>query len=522
MADDTRILVVEDDTIASMDVQAALERIGYRVAATTSSGEDAIRLCGELSPDLVLMDVRLEGEMDGIEAASKIAEVYGIPVVYLTVFSDNDTLGRAKTSGPYGFLLKPVDDRDLRSAIEVAIYKHGMELEVQRARREADAANEVKTSFLATISHELRTPMNGVLGMTELLLMSDIPDEHKESVGLIKRSAMDLLKVLNQILDYSKLEARMQSLRETEFKVADLLGSVCEQFRAMAEGKGIELVSVVDDDVPTLVLGDSGKLRQVLRNVVENAVKFTSEGRVEVRAAVLPPEQYHGNPPASGRVRLNFSVTDTGCGIPESKVGGIFECFTQADDYMTRKQGGLGLGLAISKRLAAILGGDIWTESVEGEGSVFHITADMEPRGIKPKADATDVDHLQGLRVLIADDDVISQTYISRVLEKQGCRVEAVDDGSMVVRRLAEEDYDLVLMDIQMPEMDGIEATKTIRSGGGAVRNPHVPIVALTAHAMWGDEQRCLHAGMDNYLAKPADLESLSSVIHATLNADRT
>ncbi len=513
-----KILVVEDDTIASMDVQASLERIGYKVAATALTGEDAVRLCGELDPDLVLMDVRLEGEMDGVEAAEQITELYGTPIIYLTIFSDNETLSRAKVSGPYGFLLKPVDERDLRSAIEVALYKHKMERELRQARKETEAANAVKTSFLATISHELRTPMNGVLGMTELLLLSDLPEEHKSNVELIKESAMSLLNVLNQILDYSKLEARIQALRETEFRIRELLESVVTQYEGPARAKGIELGFSMDPNVPELVLGDSGKLRQVVKNVVENAVKFTSEGRIDVEARLAHPSEYRGEQPAEDRVRLHVAVRDTGCGIPPEKLGGIFECFTQVDDYMTRKEGGLGLGLAISSRLATLLGGEIWTESEEGKGSVFHITADLQPQDVVEAESDSGTGSLRGLSILIADDDLISKTYFSRILEKHGCSVEAVDDGSKAVRRLAEEDYDLVLMDIQMPEMDGIEATRIIRAGKGGVRKPSIPIVALTAHAMWGDEQRCLHAGMDNYLAKPADIDTLSSVIRATLD----
>lgn len=518
-----RILIVEDDSIASMDVQSALERTGYKVAAACSTGEEAIELVASTRPDLVLMDVRLGGGMDGVEAAEQIRDGFDVPVVYLTVFSDERTLERAKSSGPFGYLLKPVDDRDLRSAIEVALYKHQMEWELKKAKQEAEAANEAKSSFLATISHELRTPMNGVLGMTELLLMSDLETEHKSNVQLIKDSAMSLLGVLNQILDYSKLEARIHRRSEGDFRFGDIFDGLINQYRKAASEKEIELKVIMGKDVPEWVVGDSAKLKQALGNVLDNAIKFTKSGLVLINCDLCTGSECYGMRPEKGRTRYLFSVTDTGCGIPADQLDTVFDSFTQVEDYMTRNQGGLGLGLAITRRLVTILGGNIWLESEENAGTTIHFTADLLPSELMQKAvePEDDTDALVGLRIALAEDDVISQTYISRVLEKKGASVSVFADGSQLLEALSEDDYDLVLMDIQMPVLDGIRATKSIRDPNSNVKNAHIPIIALTAHAMWGDEQRCIHAGMDAYIAKPVDLEALENTIRITLKKSR-
>lgn len=283
-----KILVVEDDAIARLDIQAALERAGYVVAGMAASGEEAIMQADALSPDMVLMDIRLEGAMDGVEAANEIVRRFDIPIIYLTVYADDETLRWAKVSGPYGYLLKPVDHSELKSAIEVGLYKHQMERELKKAKQAAEAASRAKTSFLATISHELRTPMNGVLGMTELLLLSDLENPYRENVQLIKESAMSLLSVLNQIIDYSKLEASSLKLREIDFRVEDLVTGILSQYEKTAEAKGVRLQYTLSPEVPGWMRGDSGKLRQVLGNLVNNAVKFTRSGQVVIDISPAP------------------------------------------------------------------------------------------------------------------------------------------------------------------------------------------------------------------------------------------
>lgn len=509
-----RILVVEDDAVARLDIQSALERGGYLVAGTATSGEKAIQLADTLSPDLVLMDIRLDGEMDGVEAANEVTRRFNIPVIYLTVYADDETLQWAKVSGPMGFLLKPVDYKELKSAIEVGLYKHQMEQELVKARKSAEAANRAKTSFLATVSHELRTPMNGVLGMTELLLLSDLGEPYRENVQLIKDSAMSLLSALNQIIDYSKIEASSLKVREIDFRLEDLLTGILSQYERTAQNKGIKVGYTVSPDMPGWLRGDSGKMRQVLGNLINNGVKFTNAGQVMVD--VTPVE---GRSSEDGVIDVQILVTDTGIGIPSYRVEEMFESFTLAEDHLSHESGGLGLGLAIVHRLVTVMGGTISCSSEEDKGSVFSCLIPFKASKYEeqtPLAAAIVEDKpLEGIKVLVAEDDLVNQRYIMRLLEKMGCEVALAENGQDAIDALKAEKFNVVLMDIEMPIMNGIEATKAIRLKDTGCLDPKVPIVALTAHAMWGDQQRCLHAGMDDYVSKPVEIDTVAAIIQS-------
>ncbi len=522
------ILVVDDERVIGMALAASLARLGYSTAGLADSGESALRLCEEKQPDLVLMDVRLKGRMDGVEAAERITRQFHTPIIFLTAFWDEDTVARAKQSGPYAFLVKPYEDRDLQTAIELALYKSRMERELLRAMRAAEAANEAKTSFLATISHELRTPLNGILGMTDLMLLSGLPEEHQENLELIKDSALSLLSVINQILDYSKIEARILELREGDFELEDVLDSVAAPHRLLAGRKGLELAVEIGSDVPLALGGDHGRLRQILGHLLHNAVRYTSEGRVLVRASLCDPA-VSDRCPDSGRerVHLHVTVSDTGPGIPADRLGDIFESFTQVEDYMTRRHGGLGLGLATCRKLVDLMGGSMWAESEEGRGSTFHFTAPFilrrdevqrpEPASapIRPAKGS-----LQGRHVVMAEDNLVNRRFVIRGLERRGCKVTAVENGRELLDLLPGTPCDLVLMDVQMPVLDGIAATKRIREGLPGVDSA-LPIVALTAHALAGDEQWCLDAGMDAYVAKPVEIDRLEDVLLRTLAGER-
>lgn len=514
-----RILLVEDDAIARLDVQTALDKGGYEVAGMAASGEEAIILADSLSPDLVLMDIRLEGVMDGIEAAGEISRRYDIPIIYLTVYADDETVHWAKVSGPFGFLLKPVDYRELKSAIEVALYKHQMERELRKAKLEAEAANRAKTSFLATISHELRTPMNGVLGMTELLLLSDLGEPYRENVQLIKESSLSLLSVLNQILDYSKLESSSMKLREMDFRFEDLVTGILSQYEKTAAAKGVKLEYTVSPDMPVWLRGDSSKIRQVLGNLINNAVKFTVSGQILVD--VSPVEKRADGGKGDDVFSVQVIVQDTGIGIPREKLEEIFDSFCQAEDHLSHATGGLGLGLAIVNRLLTILEGTIQCASEEHKGSTFSVTIPLSSSRYEIQTPLTaamaDEEPLKGVKILVAEDDLVNQRYIIRLLEKMGCEVVLAEDGIQAVDALKAEKFDVVLMDVEMPIMNGIEATRVIRDPEAGCLEPDVPIIALTAHAMWGDEQRCLHAGMDNYVPKPVDIDTVAAIIQSTL-----
>lgn len=506
-----RILVVDDEKIVNLDIQATLKRLGYIVAGDAGTGKEAIDKTDATNPDLVLMDIKLQGDMDGIEAANVIIKTYDIPIVFLTAFSDEKTLSRAKLSGPFGYLLKPFEERELRSSIEIALYKHGMEQEYRLAVADAEAANEAKSSFLATISHELRTPMNGILGLSEILLSSELGTEQQEYVELIKGSASSLLRVLNDMLDYSKIERRILELREGVFDLRHILALVVDSHSPNAENKGLGIECFLHPDIPGELQGDSGRLTQVLNNIVSNAIKYTDRGGIAID---VMPDDSEAYPYPAGCVRLLFVVSDTGVGISRSKADTIFESFTQLEDYMTRKHGGIGLGLAITHNLVNMLQGDIWLETKPAQGSSFYFTAvfksvvgDSEVENQEPVYDC--VDFSQTKHILLADDNIITRRVVSAFLDDVNCELEMVENGREAISLLATKSFDLVVMDIQMPVMDGLEATRLIRTGYIENVDSKVPILALTAHAMKGDRERCLEVGMNGYLSKPFNSSEL-------------
>ncbi|WP_027179508.1 hybrid sensor histidine kinase/response regulator [Maridesulfovibrio bastinii] len=517
-----RILVVDDEKIVNLDIQVTLRRLGYDIAGEAVTGEEALQKAASLSPDLVLMDIKLRGEMDGIEAADLIIRNNDIPVVFLTAYSDEQTLNRAKLSGPFGYLLKPFEERDLRSAIEVALYKHTMEQDLKLAIREAESANEAKSSFLATVSHELRTPMNGIMGLTDILLSSRINAEQRDYLKLIKESAASLLGVLNDLLDYAKIEARILELREGVFDLKKSLQATIQAHESLAKRKGLFLECNIDPDVPLALKGDSGRLSQILNNLVSNAIKFTDDGGVVVEVFVkrgLPDKNIQ-----SAKIVLEFSVSDTGVGIPQTKADKIFESFTQLENYMTRNKGGVGLGLTISYKLVSMLRGEIWMETEPAQGSDFHFTAEFELAGKQKKSDEQSISaqvskFSKPYRILLADDNMITRRVVETFLGRMGCELEIVENGIEAINMLEKKNFDLVIMDVQMPVMDGFEATRIIRSGKTKNIRKDIPVLALTAHAMKGDRERCLDVGMSGYLAKPVSAGSLMSGIMSVLDA---
>ncbi len=392
------------------------------------------------------------------------------------------------------------------------------EAELGRARAATAAAEAAKSVFLTNMSHELRTPMIGILGMTELTLATSLSRKQREYLEMVRHSAASLLEIINDILDSARITAGRLRLAQTAFGLRETVDSAVTVFAPLAEQKGLALTARVGADVPRTVVGDAVRLRQILVNLVGNAVKFTDKGSVEVDVD-LAEDQDRETPTA----RLAFRVRDTGIGIPADKLDAIFESFTQADPSATRKYRGAGLGLSIFKELVTMMGGRIQVESEEGRGSVFSFFVDLRPAGEKIPIDAgeewevAEEDALPPMTILLAEDNPVNQMFIRELLEQSGHTVITAHTGLRAVKVLEQSRVDAVLMDIQMPEMDGIEATRIIRDAASGGIDPDVPIIALTAHAHKGDRESFLRAGMDDYLQKPVGLPEISASLRRVL-----
>jgi signal transduction histidine kinase/CheY-like chemotaxis protein/HPt (histidine-containing phosphotransfer) domain-containing protein len=411
-----------------------------------------------------------------------------------------------------------------RLAVEFnrALAAYGASVEARRAQAAAEAASQAKSQFLANMSHEIRTPMNAIVGLSELALRAELPARERDYIAKVRIAAGSLLRIINDILDFSKIEAGRLELEQADFRVRDVLDRVIAVIGLRAHEKGLALRTTIAADVPDAVCGDALRLEQVLLNLGGNAVKFTERGEVAVTVGLDAPDA-HGP-------RLRLVVRDTGIGMTPAQMSGLFQPFNQLDASTARRHGGTGLGLAISRELVRLMGGEMQIRSQPGVGSEFSFDVALrhaqegvfagaggEPRVAPSPAPAAAPPALRGRRVLLVEDNEFNQIVATDLLEMvAGMRVSLARSGAEAVERLRQETFDVVVMDVQMPQMDGWQATALIRA---QARHPHVPIVAMTAHALASDREKCLAAGMNDYVTKPFEPEELFAVLARWISA---
>ena len=380
--------------------------------------------------------------------------------------------------------------------------------ELEQARAQAEAANVAKSQFLATISHEFRTPLNGILGTTELLLDSALTPSQRRFAKTSHLSATALLALVDDVIDLSRIEAGKFTLRSTAFDLRALIDEAMDMMAAIARDKPITLDRRLPPQLPTQLVGDPVRLRQLLVNLLHNGVKFTDHGRVTLAVTVLGLD-------ANGALRLRFEVSDTGPGIAKDHLDSVFDAFTQADASTTRRHGGSGLGLAIAKDLTELMGGRLGVDSRLGEGSTFWFELALQPAVDAPAKSTPPPIEMGDLaaHVLLAEDDSVNQMVVEAMLTRLGCIVEVAADGSAALGAATNRRYDLILMDCHMPVMDGFEATRRIRDDEFERGRGRTPIVALTADALAGDRERCIESGMDDYMTKPVSSAMLATCV---------
>jgi len=544
-----KILAIDDNPDNLIVLKAVLlDSLPKAVLQTALDGKKGFQLAAAEDPDVILLDIVMPG-LDGYQVCRQLKadpRLKSIPVVFLTAHADRDSRIKAVEAGADGFLPKPFDEIELSVQIlamgklkaanrtqrmekdllarlvaerthelqqELVLRKQAEE-DLKKALESAESANRAKSEFLAVMSHELRTPLNGILGFAELLTTTPLDREQREYAQTISKSGTHLLSLVNDILDFSSIEKGRLRLESAPVALAPLLDSASLPIQKLAAEKGIVFRSEPAPDIPERITGDGRRICQILMNLLNNAVKFTSEGSVVLRAAPAVAE---------GRPCLDFSVSDTGMGIPEHLISYLFEPFTQAESTLNRRFDGTGLGLAISKRLAEAMEGSITVESSPGKGSTFTLRLPMgevpspEPAA-RPEPPSPPEARSAGNLVLVVEDDLDNSLLERAMLKAIGYRAETSFHGKEALESFAPRKFSAILMDMQMPIMDGLTATKKIReievNAGG-----RVPIIALTANVMPGDRERCLAAGMDEFLTKPfkkAELaQKLASLVPA-------
>ena len=511
-SNNSRILIVDDVQLNLDLMKEILSEKGYQIA-TAINGKSAIAKAKAHKFDLILLDIVLP-DIDGYVVCTHLKsnpQTHDIPIIFLTAKKEKDSIVKVFQLGAVDYIPKPFSKEELVARVAHHLTLRKIQEELIRSKEMAESASKAKAIFLANISHEIRTPMNGIIGMIDILKRTPLTADQLEYIEIIGISGENLLMIINDVLDFSKIEAGQITFEHIRFNISDEINEVIKILRYKAMQKNLELTFEIEADVPQLLIGDPLRLKQVFINLCNNSIKFTNKGYVHVKVNLVEIIE--------SAVRLHFEVQDTGIGIsPENQLK-LFKSFSQAEASTTRKFGGTGLGLAISKNLVQLMGGNIGIISEEGKGAIFHFDGEF---GISmQELSATETQELDGsmhhekkLKILLAEDNVINQKVAILNLQKLGHEVIVVGDGIQAVEKFIHEPPDVIFMDIQMPEMDGVEATTKIREW--ELKNEiktRVPIVAMTANTLKSDKDIFVSAGMDDYLSKPFNASELVRVL---------
>jgi signal transduction histidine kinase/HPt (histidine-containing phosphotransfer) domain-containing protein len=507
------VLVVDNNSADLKRLSSILHDADYTVISG-SSPEEAQELIHTCSPDIILLAVRLPG-MKGFSLCQKLRldeKFSDIPLIFVTSLAGQENILEGFNAGGNDYIVKPFSHLELLARVRNHLHLHDMLQKNKRLTERSEDSSSSKTEFLATMSHEIRTPLNSIIGMAEVLAETNLTSEQRNFVRIFRSAGESLLEIINDILDLSKIEAGQAEFEEIDFHLPSLLDSVTSILSVRAAEQSTLVTTIIHPNVPDGLRGDPTRLRQILINLVGNGLKFTENGTVEISVSI---DSDHN---------LLFSIRDNGIGIPEEKQELIFESFTQADSLTTRKYGGTGLGLTICQKLTKIMGGRIWLKSMPGEGSTFFFTCSFIPALSDPlpstgkSTPPLSCKILQPAHVLLVDDNEDNRNLLCIYLRNTPYTLKTAKNGEEAVIFFKQSAFDLVIMDIEMPILDGYEATKQLRQWEEEQRLEATPIIALTAHAFVRFREKCIEAGCSDYLTKPVRRDTLVRTISAHLN----